>query len=139
MLAGSQWRNAGMLRLRGDTLLSLSAFYPVADLASLSGTGGIQSWDLVGFDSPMLYRTRSFDAEKGRGAPLLMSSATWHGPALYVLNLRPGWLRIDVYDSDGILRVILVDGHPILRKAFYPVDLAVRDKRYWHSDCRSNR
>ncbi len=126
MLKGSQWRNAGMLRLRGDSLLSLSAFYPIADVTSLSENTGINHLSLAGFDSPMLHRTRAFDAGRGRGAPLLMSSATWHGQTLYVLNMRPGWLRVDMYDSDGILRGILVDGHPVLHKAFYPMDIAVR-------------
>ena len=126
ILTDSQWRNAGMLRLRGDSLLSLSAFYPIADIASLTAGNSVHSQPLIGFDSPMLHRTRAFDAGKGRGAPLLMSSATWHDQTLYVLNLRPGWLRIDMYDSSGTLRRIFVDGAPVLRKSFYPMDLSVR-------------
>ena len=40
--------------------------------------------------------------------------------------MRPGWLRIDVYDRTGMLRHVLLDGEPVLQKSFYPIDIAVR-------------
>ena len=126
VLEGSQWRHAGLLRPWQDVLMSLSGFYPVVDLYPFSLAGAHDSLALRGFDSPMLHRTRAFDSGKGRGAPLLAGSAVALDSALYVLNMRPGWLRIDVYDRTGMLRHVLLDGDPVLQKSFYPIDIAVR-------------
>ncbi len=125
-LTGSQWRHAGMLRIWGDSLLSLSGFYPTIDLLPLSLAGPADSLELRGFDSPILHRTRAFGSGAARGAPLLSSSAAALASALFVLNMRPGWVRVDVYDQAGKLCHILLDGEPLLNKQFYPIDIAVR-------------
>ncbi len=126
LLKGSQWRHAGLLRMWQGDLVSLSGFYPIVDLYPPSLAGDYDSLALTGFDSPMLHRTRAFDAGRARGAPLVAGSAAALDSALYVLNMRPGWLRIDVYDKAGMLRHILLDGEPVLQKSFYPIDIAIR-------------
>ena len=40
--------------------------------------------------------------------------------------MRPGWLRLDVYDRAGRLQHILVQPDPAFDTDFYPIDLAVR-------------
>lgn len=126
LLKGSQWRHAGLLRTWQDDLVSLTGFYPIVDLYPPSLAGDHDSLALTGFDSPMLHRTRAFDAGRARGAPLIAGSAAALDSALYVLNMRPGWLRIDVYDKAGVLRHVLLDGEPVLQKSFYPIDIAAR-------------
>ena len=74
----------------------------------------------------MLRRTFAFRQGEARQAPLLSSSAAPADDRLFVLNLRPGWLRIDVYDRAGRLQHILVEGEPVYDKQFYPIDLAAR-------------
>ena len=125
-MKGSTWRNSGTLRIWGDSLLSFSGFFPVVDVLPLTLQGPTDSLALKGFDSPMLARTYSFTQGKGRGAPLLTSSATAEGRYLFVLNMRPGWLQIDVYDRTGQLCYILIEPQPGYNKEYYPIDLAVQ-------------
>ena len=125
-LAGSTWHNAGPLRVWGDSLLSFSGFFPVVDVLSTSLQGPADSLVLKGFDSPMLARTYAFLQGKGRGAPLLASSAAPADRFLFVLNMRPGWLRVDVYDRQGHLRFVLLEPDPGYNKEYYPIDIAVR-------------
>ena len=121
-LDGPYWRHAGFLRSWGDTLLSLSGYRPVVDLVAPDGR--IDSLVLQGFDSPMLSRSRLFVLGEVDEPPLLNASAAPAGPYLFVLNMRPGWLRVDAYDRDGVLRYVLEE-----RRApnygYYPVDLDV--------------
>lgn len=124
ILYGSSWEHAGLLRYFDDRVVSLSGFYPWAltwegDLSNVPDT---LRWR--GFDSPMLRRTYSFDHGKGRGAPLITSSAAAAGEFWFVLNQRAGWLRVDVYDRLGMLQNILVEANPVYIKNFYPIDLA---------------
>lgn len=125
-LSGSEWRNAGQLRVWGDTLLSLSGFLPMVDIVPADLSRLPDSLALKGFDSPMLRRTYGFLKGETRQAPLLSGSAAAAGGLLFVLNMRPGWLRVDVYDWAGILRHILLGGEPGYDKRFYPMDIAVR-------------
>lgn len=125
-LPGSHWRHAGFLRLWGDSLLSLSGFVPVVDILARDLAAPIDTMALVGFDSPMLRRTYAFLRGDTHQAPLLSSSAIPVGDRLFVLNMRPGWLRIDVFNRSGYLEHILVERDPGYNKQFYPVDLAVR-------------
>ncbi len=123
-LTGPYWRYAGMLRLWGDSLLSLSGFRPVIDV--LTPDGRLDTLALTGFDSPMLARSRLFLLGETHEPPLLTSSAAASGASLFVLNMRPGWLRIDVYDHAGRLRRILTQENPSFNQEYYPADLAVR-------------
>lgn len=125
-LPGSEWRNAGLLRTWGDSLLSLSGFFPIVDVLAPDLAAPLDSMALLGFDSPMLRRTFAFRQGETRQAPLLSSSAAPAGDRLFVLNMRPGWLRIDVYDRAGHLQRVLVESEPAYDKQFYPIDLAVR-------------
>ncbi len=125
ILYGSSWEHAGFLRSSDDQLVSLSGFYPRAltwphNLYHDPDT--LQWW---GFDSPMLRRTYAFGQGRGRGAPLLSSSATSEGEYWFVLNQRAGWLRIDIYSVSGMLQHILIEANPEYIKNFYPIDLAV--------------
>ena len=124
-LGGDEWRQAGPLRIRGDSLLSFTGFYPLVDRYPVSLRQAPDSLMLMGFDSPMLSRTYAFGQGKGRGAPLLLSSATTAGPYIFVLNLRPGWLQIDAYDMNGRLQRILIEPVPGYNREFYAIDLAV--------------
>ena len=123
-LPGPHWRHAGQLRMWGDSLLSLSAFRPVVDIVTPAGE--LDSLALVGFDSPMLSRSRSFILGDVHEPPLLSPSAAATGDMLFAINLRPGWLRIDAFDRSGRLQRRLVQRDPDFSKAFYPIDLDVR-------------
>lgn len=123
-LRGPYWRYAGMVRTWGDTLLSLSGYRPVVDL--LTPEGRVDSLALVGFDSPMLARSRAFMLGGIKEPPLLSTSAAPAGPYLFVLNLRPGWLRIDVFDRNGRLQFVLTESNSAFDREFFPIAIDVR-------------
>ncbi len=122
-LPGPHWRNAGMVRFWNDTLVSLSGYRPIIDRVSRDGV--VDSLALRGFDSPMLSRTRRFMLGDAADPPLLTSSADVAGDRLFVLNLRAGWVQVDVYDDEGTLQRILVEPDPQPGRRFYPMDMAV--------------
>ena len=111
-LEGPVWRHAGMLRVWGDSLLSLCGFRPVIDVVSPGG--GVDTLHLSGFDSPMLARSRAFMLGDIDEPPLLIPSAAIVGDQLYALNMRPGWLRIDQFDRSGQLQNRLVQHSPFI-------------------------
>ena len=132
-LPGSSWRRAGELLLWDDRLVSLSGYRPVLDLLPPDLAAPPDTLALAGFDSPMLARSRSFLQGDVQRPPLLIEAAAPVGDWLFVLNLRPGWLQIDVYDQAGRLHHRLTQADPSTRPDFYPRDLAVRrraDGRY---------
>jgi len=124
-LTGNEWYNAGPLRIWGDSLLSFSGFFPAVKIVAHSFLGPVDSLALKGFDSPMLARTYAFTQGDVRGAPLLSSAAAPAGGYLFLLNMRLGWLHIDVYDLQGQLKTILLEPNPGYNRDFYPIDLAV--------------
>ncbi len=122
------WRYAGFLRPWGDVLLSLAGFRPVID--RWWPDGRLDTLALVGFDSPMLARSRAFLVGEVHEPPLLTSSAVPVDSLLFVLNLRPGWVQIDVFGlSDGRLRHRLIAAAQRLNRRFYPHDLAVQCRK----------
>lgn len=127
-LPGPSWRHAGLLRIWGDSLLSLSGFRPVVDVLPLplTDTPRADSMALRGFDSPMLPRTRAFMTGEVSKAPLLTAAAAPVGDRLFVLNLRPGWLQIDTYDRAGQIHHRLRQAETTYEDSFYPRDLAVQ-------------
>lgn len=133
-LPGPQWRRAGLLRTWGDTLVSLSGYRPVVDLLSGMGQAGgdtaggarLDTLALRGFDSPMLPRSHAFLLGDVSQAPLLTPSAAFTGDRLFVINIRMGWLQVDVFDRDGMLRRRLVERDPAYSQSFFPQDLDVR-------------
>jgi hypothetical protein len=102
-LTGPWWRHLGYLRPWGDELVSLSGYRPVVDRLAPDAPDGTtaDSLYLMGFDSPQLERSRQFAVGAVDEPPLLSSAAVAVGPDLYVLNLRTGGLRIDVFGEDG--------------------------------------
>lgn len=129
-LTGPHWRHAGFLRVWGDSLLSLSGFRPVVDVLPLDFTAEtpVDTLALVGFDSPMLARSRAFLRGEVSKAPLLTASADATSSLLFVINLRPGWLHIDTYDRSGRLQHRITQPDPSPGREFYPRDLAVRER-----------
>lgn len=129
-LEGPHWRYAGLVKMWGDTLVSFSGFRPIVDIvAPTENSGGPHATDtlaLVGFDSPMLARSRSFMRGDVHEAPLLSSSAAPAGDRLFVLNMRAGWLQVDVFGRDGVLQRRLVQPEVTYRSEFFPQDLDVR-------------
>jgi hypothetical protein len=127
-LDGPYWRRAGFLRAWGDSLVSLSGYRPVVHrLPRAFGDGARpDSLALVGFDSPMLERSYAYAAGNATKPPLLTASAAAVDDRLFVLNLRPGWVQIDVYDRRGRLRRRLVEPRRGGDRGFYPVDLDAR-------------
>ena len=127
-LLGPHWKYAGFLRAWGDTLVSLSGFRPVVNLLPRDFEDGAtpDSLALVGFDSPMLERRYAFGQGDATEAPLLTPTAVPLGDRLFVLNLRPGWVQIDVYDQNGRLQRRLVEPHEEGNPGFYPLDLDAR-------------
>ena len=126
VLYGSSWEHAGFLRNFDDQLVSLSGFYPWALTWKEDLLDDPDTLRWRGFDSPMLRRTYAFDQGQGRGAPLITSSAATAGEFWFVLNQRAGWIRVDVYDSFGMLQHILIEADPGYIKNFYPIDLAAK-------------
>lgn len=122
-LPGPMWRRAGLLRTWGDSLLSLSGYRPVVDVWH---DGRLDTMALAGFDSPMLARSRAYMTGEARDAPLLTAAAASAGDLLFVLNMRPGWLRVDAFGRDGRVRHLLVQPDPGFSKSFYPQDVAAR-------------
>lgn len=125
-LDGPYWAHAGILRTAGDSVLSIRGYMPVVD--AISATGQVDSLRLHGFDSPMLARMRLHRVGDAKSPPLLIPSAAFVGGRIYAINARPGWLRVDVYDSTLTLETILVEPNPGFAKAFYPTDIAVREE-----------
>jgi hypothetical protein len=127
-LRGPHWKYAGFPRAWGDTLVSLSGFRPVVNLLPRDFRAGAtpDSLRLVGFDSPMLERRYAFGQGDATEAPLLTPAAAPVGDTLFVLNLRPGWVQIDVYDRTGRLQRRLVERHDEGNPGFYPLDLDAR-------------
>ena len=127
-LGGPYWRRAGFLRAWGDSLASLSGYRPVVHRLPAAFADGARadSLALLGFDSPMLERSYAYAAGDVTKPPLLTASAAAVGDALFVLNLRPGWVQIDVYDRRGRLQRRLVEPRRTGNRNFYPVDLDAR-------------
>jgi hypothetical protein len=123
-LPGPHWRHAGPLRTRGDTLLSICGFRPVYD--RILPDGRRDTVALVGFDSPMLARSRRFMAGDTH-APPLMVPALAHLPdgRFFVLNLRLGWVQVDAFGADARLTRHLLQPHPGPNRQFWPEDLDV--------------
>lgn len=127
-LGGPYWRRAGFLRTWGDSLVSLSGYRPVVHRLprTFEGEAQADSLSLVGFDSPMLERSYAYVDGDVTRPPLLTPSAAAVGDTLFVLNLRPGWIQVDVYDRSGRLQRRLVEPHEEGNPDFYPVDLDAR-------------
>lgn len=126
-LEREHWRYAGALRMWQGSLVSLSGYLP--QIHKISGQGSSMKVDtlgLKGFDSPMLSRTRQFILDDLSQPPLLSSAAASVDERLFVLNMRPGWLRIDVYDPSGKLEVVLTQPNPAFNTEYFPSDIAVR-------------
>lgn len=124
-LPGPYWRHRGFLRTWGDTLVSLSGYRPVVDMV-LPG-GEFDTLTLRGFDSPMLARSRGFIKGSVDTAPVLTSSAVPRDSQLFVLNLRPKRLRVDIYNRDGRLQQIYQEpGRPAPDEPdVFPMDFTV--------------
>lgn len=122
-LPGPSWRYAGLLREQEGGAVSLSGFLPFIHRAS---DAGLDSTRLVGFDSPMLARMLQFEQGATEQPPLLSGSAALAGDWLFLLNMRPGWLHVDVYDAEGKLTYVLTQPDPAFNKEYYPTDIAVR-------------
>lgn len=125
-LSGKLWRNAGLLRTplsngRSDTLYSLVGFVPVVD--RIVGDR-VDSVALVGFDSPKLDQRRRFLLEESDAPLLTTSAAPMPGGRLFVSNIRPGWLAVDVYDG-GRLTHRLLGGREALNLEFLVEDVDV--------------
>lgn len=128
VLPGPYWRRSGVLRAWEDRLVSVSGFRPVVHTMPRGFRDGAapDSLRLIGFDSPMLARSRAYAAGDAQKPPLLAASAAAVGSTLFVLNLRPGWVQIDAYDREGQLQRRLVERHGVGDRNFYPTDLAAR-------------
>lgn len=128
-LPGPHWRHAGPLRTHGDTLVSVCGFRPVVDRFTRTAAGGVQrdSLALVGFDSPMLARSRRFLTGDVSAPPLLMPSvAVLPGGDLVALSLRLGWIEAARFGSDGRLRARFAERVRFLNPDVLPDDLDVR-------------
>ncbi|MEM0962090.1 MAG: hypothetical protein AAGK21_06055 [Bacteroidota bacterium] len=124
-LLGPRWRSIGFARARGDSVLALSGYRPVVDVATEAGADTLA---LVGFSSPQLVRSAQFMRGDVDEPPLLTSSAATLKDRLFVLNLRTDHLRVDVYDPAGDLQRVLVT--PLVRavETVVAMDLAVRER-----------
>jgi hypothetical protein len=120
------WRYAGFLRIQGDSLWSLSGFRPVVDRLPLDLEAPPDTLALRGFDSPMLERSYAFLQGDTHEPPLLIPSATFADGRLFVLNVRSGWVQVDVFGRDGTLQHRLIEANPQPNTDFFPHDLSVR-------------
>ena len=119
------WRYAGFLRVQDDSLWSLSGFRPVVDRFPLDLEGRADTLALRGFDSPMLERSYAFLQGDTHEPPLLIPSATFADGRLFVLNVRSGWVQVDVFGRDGVLQHRLIEADPQPNTDFFPHDLSV--------------
>ncbi|MFV1979717.1 MAG: hypothetical protein ACC655_01050 [Rhodothermia bacterium] len=119
-LPGKPWRYHGILRAWGERMVGVSSFRPVFYFFDTSG--GLDSMSLKGFDSPMLATSRAFELGQVSDPPLMISSFSTIGEQLFVLNVRPGTLRIDEYDAAGTLQQVFQREAP-KPESFTPVDL----------------
>jgi hypothetical protein len=124
-LPAPYWRWAGALELRNGKPVSLSGYRP--QFYEFEG-GVLDSTSLYGFDSPMLPRSRAFLTGQSDQPPLLTPAGVFAGSQYYILNIRPGWLQVDIYDENLRLERVLVEPNPSFGKEFYPTDLAVRQE-----------
>lgn len=125
-LSGPPWRSSGFIRPWGRGVVGLSGYRPVVDFVA-DPFGAIAAADtiaLAGFDSPQLYRSAQFMRGEVSEPPLLTSSAVALGDRLFVMNLRPDHVRIDVYDAAGALQRVLLSAGPWQPLPFVPVDIA---------------
>lgn len=121
-LNGPEWRHAGLLRSMGSQIFSLVGYLPMID--TFNGSE-VDSLALHGFDSPMLARMLQFRTGNTDEPPLLSSSSVPAGDHWFVLNMRPGWVQVDVYSLEGELQYILTEPNPAFNQDFFPTDLAV--------------
>ena len=119
-LPGAPWRFHGVLRSWGQQMVGISSFRPI--LYFFDSSARLDSLPLVGFDSPMLARSRAFALGEVTDPPLLISSFSGVPGRLFVLNVRPGILRIDEYDETGRLQRAFQREAPV-PESFTPVDL----------------
>lgn len=122
-LPGPAWHHRGVLYAWMDRLVDVSSYRPVVYL--IDAAGSIDSLQLHGFDSPMLARIRAYSTGEVDEPPLIISGVYGDEENLYVLNLRPGYVRIDVFDVEGRLRRILQHEEPE-PTGFTPLGLVVR-------------
>ena len=123
------WRYAGFLRIHEDQLWSLSGFRPVLDRFPLdlnqAPTTPADTVALRGFDSPMLERSHAFLIGDTHEPPLLSTSAVVQDNLWFVLNMRSGWIQVDVFDMDGELQHRLMEANPQPDSDFFPQDMTV--------------
>ena len=119
-LPGKPWRYHGILRAWGDRMAGVSSFRPV--LYFFDPSAQLDSMSLKGFNSPMLARSRAFELGEVADPPLMISSFSTIGERLFVLNVRPGTLRIDEYDAAGTLQQVFQREAPE-PESFTPIDL----------------
>jgi len=122
-LRGPYWSHAGPLIGGEASVLSMRGYVPAYTTVDRALVA--DSTALHGFDSPMLARMRTFEAGGVRSPPLLIPAATLLDDRLFLINARPGWLRVDVYES-GRLEAILIEPDPRFDQSFYPTDIAAR-------------
>ncbi len=122
-LDAPQWTFAGALLVDSDTVYSLRGYHPSIDV--FTSRGLVQQRQLSGFDSPMLARAYNFRKGESDKPPLLSSDAALANDRFFVLNIRPGWLRVDVYSRGGSLQAILVEPNPSFGKHYYPTGVDV--------------
>ena len=122
VLPGGAWRYHGVFREWRGRAAASSSYRPV--LYFFDPEAAFDSLYLTGFDSPMLARSRSFSLGETEEPPLMISGFRPVGDHLFVLNVRPGILRIDDYDVDGQLVAVYERESP-KPDAFTPVDLVV--------------
>lgn len=122
------WRYAGFLRVHNDEVWSLSGLRPVVDRLPLDLSTAPSTPDtlaLRGFDSPMLERSYAFLRGDTHQPPLLIPSVDLIDDRLFVLNVRSGWIQVDVFGDDGALQRRLIEANPQPNRDFFPQDLSV--------------
>ena len=121
-LPGATWRHHGVLKPWRGKLASFSSYRPI--VYTFDPTSGLDSMRLTGFDSPMLARGRAYSLGSIDEPPLMISGVHVAQDYLYVINVRPGILRLDVFDPNGRLVRVLQFEEPE-PSGFTPVDLVV--------------
>jgi len=124
VLPGPSWIHQGLLRSGSQSLLSISSYYP--SIYRMDQEQKLDSLRLRGFDSPMLARMHAKAMGDVDEAPLMISSAVEFDSLIFVSNLRPGWSRVDVFNTDGHLLNILEEEIPPGPTEFNTLDLDVK-------------
>ena len=118
------WRHAGGIRAENNNVISFCGYLPVANFVNLSESSQ-DTIRFMGFDSPRLNDTRKFLSGDTHEPPLISAAAATTDSLIFAMNLRLGWIRVDIFDHAGQLQAVVESENQKVNKEFFPIDIDV--------------